>query len=129
MSFAGAVTALLLIASFWLVHNQCDLAINMIKVILVKSLILKGIDLLPCSGASSGLIPSTAGVMVFQAGIGRDGISRSRFCRYLCACDGEGEMLPLGLGNATDPPLPPSPFSSLSFQAPANLKTDNFLGK
>lgn len=117
----------LLIASFWLFYNQCDLAINMIKAVLVKSLILKSIDLLPCSHASPGLISSIIGVIFLKAGMQMDGLPRSSFSRYLCGCDGgpaAGVKWCLWIvGNATDsapPSLPPPSFSSLSLQAPAN---------
>lgn len=114
----------LLIASFWLFYNQGDLAINMIKVILVKSLILKSIDLLPCSRASFGLISSVIGVILLKTGIQIDGLPRSSFSRYLCGCDGGraagGKCCLWILGSATDsspPSLPPPSFSSLSLQA------------
>lgn len=83
----------LLIASFWLFYNQGDLAINMIKVILVKSLILKSIDLLPCSRASFGLISSVIGVIFLKTGIQIDGLPRSSFSRYLCGCDGGVQLV------------------------------------
>lgn len=75
----------LLIASFWFFHNQCDLAINMIKVILVKSLILKSIDLLPDSRARFGLISTSD---IFKSRNTNISTPTSSFSRYLGGCDG-----------------------------------------